>query len=73
MKQPPLMQSGMQLIINYKMTFAKYMCNICNYIYDPSEGDRSNGIEPGTSFDELPDYWTCPICGAPKSEFVIFD
>jgi rubredoxin len=72
MKQPTLMQSGIQLIIN-KMINTKYRCNICNYIFDPDEGDRSNGINPGTSFDDVPDYWTCPICGAPKSEFVLFD
>ena len=73
MKQPTHMQSGMKPIINNKMTSEKYKCNICNYIYDPAEGDRSNGINPGTSFEEIPGYWSCPICGAPKSEFVIFD
>lgn len=55
------------------MTTTMYGCIICNYIYDPAEGDRSNAVNPGTSFDEIPDNWTCPICGAPKSEFVIFD
>ena len=55
------------------MTTTMYSCIICNYIYDPAEGDRSNAINPGTTFDEIPDNWTCPICGAPKSEFVIFD
>lgn len=47
----------------------KYTCKICGYTYDPDKGDPENGIEPGTSFDELPDTWVCPICGAPKSEF----
>jgi len=56
-----------------RMTYTKYRCNICNYIYDPSEGDWSNGIQPGTAFEELSDHWTCPICGAPKSEFMLFD
>ena len=61
------------MIIKVKMTNTKYRCTICNYIYDPTEGERSNGIHPGTSFEDIPDYWTCPICGAPKSEFTIFD
>lgn len=73
MKQPTHLQNGMQLITKSKMIIIKYRCTICNYIYDPVDGDRSNGINPGTSFEELPDYWSCPICGAPKSEFVIFD
>ena len=44
----------------------KYECQICNYIYDPAEGDSDNGIEPGTDFDELPDHWVCPFCGTGK-------
>ena len=47
----------------------KYQCKICGYIYDPAEGDPGANIKPGTSFEELPDSWVCPICGAPKSEF----
>lgn len=48
---------------------AKYRCKICGYIYDPAVGDPEGGINPGTSFEDLPDTWTCPICNAPKSEF----
>ena len=47
----------------------KHRCKICGYIYDPAKGDPDGGIKPGTSFEELPDTWTCPICNAPKSEF----
>lgn len=47
----------------------KYVCNICGYVYDPETGDPDNDIAPGTSFDDLPDDWTCPICGAPKENF----
>jgi rubredoxin len=67
------MQNGALLIIKINMTDVKYRCIVCNYIYDPSEGDSINGIKPGTTFDELPDDWICPICGASKAEFVIFD
>ncbi len=47
----------------------KYTCSMCGYVYDPSVGDPDNGIEPGTSFDEIPDDWVCPLCGASKDEF----
>lgn len=47
----------------------RYVCKVCGYIYDPSEGDPENGIDVGTSFEELPDDWVCPVCGASKDEF----
>lgn len=48
---------------------SKWKCVICGYIYDPEEGDPDNGIKPGTKFEDLPDNWTCPICGAAKELF----
>ena len=48
---------------------AKYICNVCGYVYDPEQGDPDNGVKPGTSFEELPDSWVCPVCGAPKDQF----
>lgn len=48
---------------------AKYQCRICGYIYDPKLGDPDSGIKLGTPFEELPDSWTCPVCGAAKNEF----
>lgn len=47
----------------------KYVCNPCGYVYDPAEGDPENGIIAGTAFEDLPEDWTCPVCGAPKSDF----
>lgn len=47
----------------------KYKCTICGYIYDPQEGDPDNGVNPGTAFEDLPDTWVCPVCGAPKEDF----
>lgn len=47
----------------------KYRCTICGYVYDPAEGEPQSGIEPGIPFDELPDDWSCPICGVSKDEF----
>jgi len=47
----------------------KYLCLMCGYIYDPAKGDPDNGVDPGTSFEDLPDGWVCPDCGAGKDEF----
>jgi flavin reductase (DIM6/NTAB) family NADH-FMN oxidoreductase RutF/rubredoxin len=48
---------------------AKYKCSVCGYIYDPELGDPDGGIKPGTSFEEIPDDWVCPVCGASKDQF----
>ncbi len=42
----------------------KYVCIVCGYIYDPEEGDPDSGIDPGTAFEDIPDDWVCPVCGA---------
>ncbi|MCS7202599.1 MAG: rubredoxin [Dictyoglomus sp.] len=47
----------------------KYRCLVCGYIYDPSIGDPDNNIPPDTPFEELPEDWVCPICGAEKDMF----
>ncbi len=48
----------------------KYECEPCGYIYDPETGDPDGGIAPGTAFEDIPDDWVCPICGAGKDAFV---
>ena len=48
---------------------ARYQCSVCGYIYDPEKGDPDGGIAPGTAFEDLPETWTCPVCGANKSQF----
>ena len=47
----------------------KWECTICGYVYDPAVGDLDGGIPAGTSFEELPDDWVCPDCGATKDVF----
>ncbi|MCD6086644.1 MAG: rubredoxin [Candidatus Hydrothermae bacterium] len=47
----------------------KWICAICGYVYDPAVGDPDSGIAPGTTFEELPDDWVCPVCGATKDQF----
>jgi rubredoxin len=46
-----------------------YVCDTCGYEYDPAKGDPDNGVAPGTKFEDLPDDWTCPVCGVGKDEF----
>ncbi len=52
---------------------AQYKCSVCGYIYDPEKGDPESNAPPGTAFDDLPEDWTCPVCGADKSEFEKMD
>ena len=47
----------------------KYVCQICGYVYDPEKGDPDGGIAPGTAFEDIPDDWVCPVCGASKDQF----
>jgi rubredoxin len=44
----------------------KYICTVCDYIYDPEKGDPDSGIEPGTAFEDIPEDWVCPLCGVGK-------
>lgn len=46
-----------------------YRCVICDYVYDPSLGDPDGGIAAGTPFEDIPEDWVCPVCGADKSNF----
>jgi flavin reductase (DIM6/NTAB) family NADH-FMN oxidoreductase RutF/rubredoxin len=47
----------------------KYVCDVCGYVYDPAEGDPEHGVSAGTSFEDLPADWVCPVCGATKDQF----
>ena len=47
----------------------KYRCPVCDYIYDPAVGDPDSSIAPGTAFEDLPDDWSCPLCGVGKDMF----
>jgi rubredoxin len=47
----------------------RYICVICNHIYDPAKGDPASGIAPGTPFEAIPDTWICPECGVTKADF----
>jgi flavin reductase (DIM6/NTAB) family NADH-FMN oxidoreductase RutF/rubredoxin len=67
---PDVVQQTKEMVQLRSPQVEKYKCKICGYIYDPQKGDAESNIKSGTSFDELPKDWLCPICGADKSEFV---
>ena len=47
----------------------KYVCTLCGYVYDPEQGDPDNGVAPGTKWEDVPEDWECPVCGAAKEDF----
>jgi len=51
----------------------KYECAVCGYVYDPAQGDPDSGIAPGTAFEDIPDDWVCPVCGAAKEQFNVVE
>ena len=51
----------------------KYECDPCGYVYAPAEGDPENDIAPGTAFEDLPEDWVCPVCGAGKEDFKVVE
>ena len=51
----------------------KYECSVCHWVYDPQVGDPDNGIAPGTPFEDVPEDWTCPLCGVSKEDFDVVE
>lgn len=49
--------------------YRKFICQICSHVYDEAEGDAESGLAPGTRWEDIPDDWVCPDCGAAKSDF----
>ncbi len=47
----------------------KWECTLCGYVYEPEQGDPDNGVDPGTPWEEVPEDWVCPLCGATKDLF----
>ena len=76
-----LSDGGMTLPIEIKSiiifkcvtTMDKYVCEVCDWVYDPEVGDPDNGVAPGTKFEDIPDDWVCPLCGVGKDQFAKVD
>jgi rubredoxin len=54
-------------------TAQQWICTSCGFIYDPADGDPDGGIPPGTAFEDIPGDWFCPVCGARKKDFEIYE
>jgi rubredoxin len=52
-----------------EITMAKYVCTVCGFVYDEAEGYPDGGIAPGTKWEDVPEDFTCPLCGVDKSMF----
>ena len=65
----PCGRVGVDIGLKHPGSLGIWECLVCGYVYDPQLGDSDGGIEPGTVFENLPDDWLCPVCGAPKDQF----
>ncbi len=59
--------------IGGSMEFKKYECVLCGYIYDEEIGWPDDGIAPGTKWEDVPEDWMCPDCGAGKDDFEMIE
>lgn len=64
-----LIQQEAELKREKEELMKSYTCQVCGYVYDPAVGDPDNGVDAGTAFENLPDDWVCPVCGADKDSF----
>ena len=70
--RPPEARStrhGAGLAPEGEIPMTRYVCDFCGWVYDPAEGMPEEGIAPGTAFEDLPDDFVCPECGAGKDDF----
>jgi flavin reductase (DIM6/NTAB) family NADH-FMN oxidoreductase RutF/rubredoxin len=68
-KTAPTYQAEEPTTRHKEVSMTKYTCDVCGYVYDPEAGDPDAGIKPGIKFEDLPEDWVCPVCGADKSNF----
>ena len=47
----------------------KWRCTVCDYVYDPAQGDPANDVAAGTAWEDVPDDWVCPVCSVGKDLF----
>jgi rubredoxin len=55
--------------LEINMEYKTWVCAVCGYVYSEADGDEEHGLAPGTRWADVPDDWTCPECGAEKSDF----
>lgn len=47
----------------------RWVCQVCDFVYDEAVGIPGEGIAPGTRFEAIPEDWYCPDCGVGKADF----
>ncbi|MEK8089334.1 rubredoxin [Thermithiobacillus plumbiphilus] len=47
----------------------RWICAVCDLVYDERDGWPEDGIPPGTPFESIPESWVCPECGVSKADF----
>ena len=67
---PPMKKMKRAVPKKVTPTWKHYVCNGCGYEYDPGVGDPEGEVLPGTLFKDIPEDWTCPICGEEKDMFI---
>lgn len=67
---PPRKKMKKATILKEPSPWTTYVCLGCGHEYDPAVGDEENGIDPGTTFEALPDDWICPCCGEGKDKYI---
>ncbi|MEO1751754.1 FAD-dependent oxidoreductase [Thiofaba sp. EF100] len=55
------------------MTTPRWICKTCGWIYDETTGDPDSGLAPGTRFEDIPEDWSCPLCGVTKADFITLE
>lgn len=51
--------------------YRRFLCRVCGFVYDEAKGDPDGGLAPGTRYEDIPDHWTCPLCGVSKADLVL--
>jgi len=67
---PPMVRMKKRTPKKLPKAYKMFICSGCGYEYDKEIGDTDGGIFPGTSFDQIPEDWICPVCGDAKDQFI---
>ena len=51
----------------------RWQCYFCSHVYDEALGDPERGVAPGTAWEDVPEHWCCPDCGATKADFALME
>lgn len=65
----PINQDGVGVVEAGENIGQKMICTVCQWVYDPAEGEPNQDIAPGTAWEAVPDDFLCPGCALGKSVF----